>query len=172
MTARSDTERLPTSSSDAALAVPAAAIPAALSSWGVMMAVGLACGMLFELQAGRLNSANVAEYVTAFIIAMPLPFALIVAAVFLPTTLGVRALARDMPSPSLLAGACVLAAPVGGLLLIALGSAIWGPPSGNLSGCVTGATAFGQCASLLPVLAALIAGGITFGVVSGRRHAN
>jgi len=143
-----------------------AVLPSAALSWLVMMATGLMLGALTESWLGHLDSGHAGEYAVSFLLAMPVPFLLVVAMVFAPLALGLRAISSGGTSPWAFGGACVLTAPLAGLLLLAIGAAIWGPP----------ATGGGFIKFIVPLLA-IASGGMAFGVAFGRvasanRHNN
>ena len=138
-----------------------AALPSAVVAWLVMMAAGLALGATIEFQVGDLTSLNIDEYAIAFLFAMPVPFALVIAIVYAPLVLSVRVLSGGAASPLALGGACLVAAPLAGLLLLAIGSLVWGPPkiSGNYLSFV---------APLLTIALGGLVFGLTFGSIDRR----
>jgi hypothetical protein len=143
-----------------------AVLPSAALSWLVMMATGLMFGALMESWLGHLELAHAGEYVAAFLVAMPVPFFLVIALVFAPVAMGLRALGSGGTSPWAFGVACVLTAPLAGLLLVAIGTAIWGPPS-----------MVGGVATFVVPLFGIASGGMAFGmafgrVASGNRHSN
>jgi hypothetical protein len=125
-------------------------------AWLVMMAAGLTLSALVEFRLGHLNSGNVAEYAIAFLVAMPAPFALVIAIVYTPLVLGVRVVSSGTASPLAFGVACIVAAPLAGLVLLAIGSLMWGPP--RIPGYV----------EFVPTLLALASGGLAFGLAFGR----
>ena len=94
-------------------------------AWLVMMAAGLALGALVEFRLGHLDSGSAEEYATAFLLAMPLPFALAIAMVFTPLVWCIRRVNGEA-SPLAFGGGCVGAAPLAVLLLLAIGSVVRG----------------------------------------------
>jgi hypothetical protein len=133
-----------------------AAVPSAVMAWVVMMAAGLALGALAERRLGHLHSGNGGEYLTAFLVAMPVPFALAIVVVYIPIVLGVRAVSSGTASPLAFGTACIVAAPLAGLTLLAMGSAVWGPPA-----------MAGGYMHYFPPLLALALGGLVFGLAFG-----
>jgi hypothetical protein len=133
-----------------------AALPSAVVAWLVMMATGLALGATIEFRLGHLTSLNIAEYVIAFLFAMPVPFALVIAIVYAPLVLSVRVLSAGAKSPLAFGGACLVAAPLAGLLLLAIGSLVWGPPKIG-----------GNYLSFVPTLLTIALGGLVFGLTFG-----
>jgi hypothetical protein len=121
-----------------------------------MMAAGLSLGLIVESRLGHLGSESVAEYVAAFMVAMPLPFAFVIAIVYTPVVLGVRAVTAATASPMAFGAACVIAAPLAGLILLVVGSLIWGRPT--LGG--------GYMKHAWPLLAISL-GGLAFGLTFG-----
>src|SRR6187200_765333 len=87
----------------------AAAFPSAVMAWLVMMAAGLTLGALVEFRLGHLDSVTVDEYAIAFLLAMPLPFALVIAIVYAPLVLGVRVVSPGAASPLAFGAACTVA---------------------------------------------------------------
>ena len=130
--------------------------PSALMAWLVMMAAGLPIGALVELWLGHLDSTSMGEYAIAFLLAMPVPFALVIAVVYTPLVLGLRAVSSRPPSPLAFGAACIVAAPFAGLVLIAIGSLVWGPPR------IAGFMSFAS------TLATIALGGLVFGLAFGR----
>jgi hypothetical protein len=100
----------------------------AVAAWFAMMVVGVASGLLVEFQLGHVSSTNVDEYLVAFLIAMSVPFGLATAAVYAPVALSARQ--WRSASPARVGAACAAAAPVAGLMLLAIGAALWGAPRG------------------------------------------
>jgi hypothetical protein len=127
-------------------------LSSAIAAWLAMMVVGVASGLLVELRLGHVNSANVDEYLVAFLIAMTAPFALAIAAVYVPIARSARR--WRAVSPARVGAACVAAAPVAGLMLLAIGTALWGPPRRP------------EALQLLAPGVALAAGGLLFGMAS------
>jgi hypothetical protein len=136
---------------------PGILIPAAFLAWLVMMAAGLSLGLIVESRLGHLGSETViAEYVAAFMISMPLPFAFVIAIVYTPVALGVRAVTSVTASPMVFGAACGVAAPLAGLILFVVGSLLWGRPT--LGG--------GYIKHGWPLLAIAL-GGLAFGLTFG-----
>lgn len=134
-----------------------AAFPSAVMAWLVMMAVGLTLGALVEFKLGHLDSVTVDEYVIAFLISMPVPFALVIAIVDIPLVLGVRVVSSGTASPLAFGAACVIAVPLAVLVLLAIGSLVWGPPK-----------LAGGYMTFVPTLLAIALGGLAFGLAFGR----
>ena len=134
-----------------------AGFPSAVMAWLAMMVAGLTVGSLVEYRLGHLDSMAIGEYAIAFLLAMPVPFALVIAVVYTPLVLGLRAVSSRMPSPLALGTACIVAAPFAGLVLIAAGALVWGPPK-IAHGYIT----------FVPTLLAIALGGLVFGLAFGR----
>lgn len=97
-----------------------------------------------------------AEYAIAFLVAMPVPFALVIAIVYTPLVLRVRVVSSGTASPLTFGLACIVAAPLAGVVLLAIGSLVWGPPK------VPGYLEF------VPTLLAIASGGLAFGLAFGQ----
>ena len=134
-----------------------AAFPSAVMAWLVMMAAGLALGLLVESRLGHLRPGSTAEFGVAFLVAMPLPFAFVIGIVYTPIVLGVRAVSSGTASSLAFGVACVVAAPLAGLILLALGSLMWGRPALG-----------GSFMNLVWPLLAISIGGLTFGLAFGK----
>ena len=127
----------------------------AVAAWFGMILAGVTAGLLVERQLGHVSSANVDEYVAAFLIAMPVPFALAIAAVYAPVALAAQR--SRSSSPLRVGAACAAAAPIAGLMLLGIGAALWGPPKSHE-----------PLQMLLPPGLALAIGGLLFGYVCER----
>ena len=103
-------------------------LSSAIAAWLAMIVVGVTGGLLVELRLGHVSSANLDEYLVAFLIAMSAPFALAIAAVYVPIALAMR---RWSISHARVGAACAAAAPVAGLMLLLIGVALWGMPRGH-----------------------------------------
>jgi hypothetical protein len=101
-------------------------LSSAIAAWLAMMVVGVTVGLLVERQLGHVSSANLDEYLVAFLIAMSAPFALAIAAIYLPIALSARR--WRAVSPARVGAACAAAAPLAGLMLLVIGTALWGAP--------------------------------------------
>jgi hypothetical protein len=101
---------------------------------------------------------SIGEHLAAALIATPAPTMLVIVAVFLPIVYVVMRRARN-PSPLVLAAAGVLAAPLAGLLLIGIGTALWGP--------MRRVPPLSEVAAFLFIYAA---GGFVFGLTVGKFH--
>jgi hypothetical protein len=126
-------------------------------AWLVMMSAGLTLGAAVEFQLGHLNAVTIDEYVIAFLFAMPVPFALVIAIVYTPLVLGLRVATSGTASPLAFGVACIVAAPLAGLVLLAIGSVVWGPPK-----------VAGGYVTFVPTLLAIALGGLAFGLAFGR----
>jgi hypothetical protein len=133
-----------------------AAFPSAVMAWLVMMVAGLTLGALVEFRLGHLDSVSLDEYAIAFLVAMPVPFAFVIAIVYTPLVLGVRVVSSRTASPLAFGVACIVAAPLAGLVLLAIGSLVWGPP--RIAGYLT----------FVPTLLAIALGGLAFGLAFGQ----
>jgi hypothetical protein len=131
--------------------------PSAVMAWLVMMAAGLPIGALVEFGLGHLDSTSIGEYAIAFLLAMPVPFALVIAVVYTPLVLGLRVVSSRTASPLAFGAACLVAAPFAGLVLIAIGSVVWGPPK-----------IAGGFMTFAPTLVTIALGGLVFGLAFGR----
>ena len=136
---------------------PLPVLASAVVSWLVMMATGLMLGVLVESRLGHLDTGNAGEYVVSFLVAMPVPFVLAIALVFAPVAMGLRVISSGAASPLAFGSACVLVAPFAGLLLLMLGTALWGLPT----------NAGGYIKFIAPLLA-IASGGMAFGLAFGR----
>jgi hypothetical protein len=126
-------------------------LSSAVAAWLAMMVVGVTGGLLVEFQLGHVRSANLDEYLVAFLIAMSAPFALAIAVVYLPIALATRRW-RSV-SPARVGAACAAAAPVAALMLLVIGTALWGMPKRP-----------DALAMLLAPGVALAVGGLLFGM--------
>jgi len=133
-----------------------AVLPSAVMAWLVMLAAGLALGALGEFSLGHLDLMTLDEYAIAFLLTMPVPFALVVAIVYTPLVVGVRVVSSGKASPLAFGAACIVAAPLAGLLLLAIGSLVWGPPRFA-----------GGYMTFVPTLLAIALGGLAFGLAFG-----
>jgi hypothetical protein len=149
------------------LPVFSALLCAAPASWLVMMATGALLMSMAEWQ--RVNAAGSPmlwdEFLAAFLFAASLPFALVIVAVYLPVIVAMRQARLPGQPVALFALAGMLAGPVAGVLLLALGHLLFGarfqpePTLWQLLGRVFGS----RLPQLLPPMVALMLGGAVFG---------
>ena len=133
------------------------AIASAVVALLVMMVAGLTLGAAYEFQVGHLNSSNLGEYVVAFLVAMPTAFALVIAVVYIPVVLSVRVVTSGAASPRAFGAACIVATPLAGLILLTVGSLVWGPPKSSVGQLIFN-----------PTLLAMALGGLAFGLAFGQ----
>ena len=131
-------------------------IPAAFLSFVTMMAGMIALVPMVRLATGRLRVESIGEHLAAAMIATPAPTMLVIVAVFLPVVYAVMRWARN-PSPRVLAVGGALAAPLAALLLLGMGTALWGP--------MRHAPPPSEVAAFLFIYAA---GGFVFGLTVGK----
>ncbi len=126
-----------------------------------MMVTGLAASM--ATSSGQ--AAPTDEVIIAFVVAMSLPFGLVIVAVYLPVVVAMRQASMVGLPTGLFALAGVVAAPVAGLLLLVLGHALFrGQPNVPDSLWQDLSRLFGpQFVLLSPPLVALMIGGAVFG---------
>ena len=134
---------------------------AAPIAWLVMMVTGVAASM--ATSSGQVAPTD--ELIIAFVVAMSLPFGLVIVAVYLPVVVAMRQASMVGLPTGLFALAGAVAAPVAGLLLLVLGHALFrGQP--NVPGSLWQdlSRLFGpQFVLLIPPLVALMIGGAVFG---------
>jgi hypothetical protein len=147
-----------------------ALVPAALLAWLVMLAVSLAGGTLVEAQVGPVDLQRFDEYLTAFALAMPAPFAFVILVAFWPAAIGVRGVFSARASPWRYGMAGALIGPFAGIFFFLLSGIYWAPADVGIvtyiSGKVTGSGAW----RVIPPLTALVIGGFVFGFAFCRLH--
>lgn len=147
------------------LPVFSALLCAAPASWLVMMASGAVLTSLADWQRVHGGGPLWDEFLVAFFFAASLPFALVIAAVYLPVVVAMRQARLPGQPVALFALTGMLAGPVVGVLLLALSHVLLGSVSEGQPGLVQllGRLFGNRVMPLLGPLVALMLGGAVFG---------